>query len=696
MYKLFSSLRTKFVVLVVAILVVTLGIMTYSSVRSQNRIFSGDLIEKGRLLGFFASRVLPESIIAYDFTTLNQVMQDLTSQKDMVYSVVIAANKSPMSSYIDLENSYIVSTLKALKVVQFKQDVWFDLIKVLKMNQALIHFSFPVKSNDDVLAVLKIGLSKDRINALSKQSWAINLLGNAFIIIFLSLCIYTVFKISALKPIQCLISAAERVARGQLDQPIVVSSTDELGQLSASFNAMMENLRSSINEKDQAAMELWELNKTLEERVESRTHALADSEAYSRAILDTVGEGIMTIDRQGFITSINSTAERDFRASQDELIGLHSSMLLADRHWSDSSESQGYQDEVNGPFGNKNLGQRIDYEGVRSDGESFSLECIVTQVNHQNESVRVVILQDVTYRRDLETKLSDAAHKSGMAEIATGVLHNIGNVLNSANVAGEEILSITCSSKVDGLLKANALLLEHSSNIGEFFQNDPKGRLLTDYYVRLGEQIKAENETIGKEAVSLQEKIEMMREVISTQQSYASSGFYAEKIGIEVLVNDSIRVLESSLFKRNVKIFKQFDNIPQCLVQKSKLIQVITNLLKNAIEAVDHNDLQDKQKEIHIAISKESYGCIKVEISDNGVGISKENQNNIFRHGFTTKPTGHGFGLHTCANSMTEMGGSLTVYSEGAEKGAKFTLIVPVDCTLEDKTSQAIAHKNTG
>lgn len=169
-----------------------------------------------------------------------------------------------------------------------------------------------------------------------------------------------------------------------------------------------------------------------------------------------------------------------------------------------------------------------------------------------------------------------------------------------------------------------------------------------------------------------------MKEVISTQQSYAKSGFHSEKLILSDLVEDALKIQESSLKKWGVKLNKEYSDVPECMGQKSKLIQVITNLVKNAKEAMNDNDDYNRPKEMLIETGMVSDTAIFLKIQDNGCGIDKEQLTKIFNHGFTTKETGHGFGLHTCANAMTEMRGALKVDSEGLQKGATFTVTIPI------------------
>jgi len=170
----------------------------------------------------------------------------------------------------------------------------------------------------------------------------------------------------------------------------------------------------------------------------------------------------------------------------------------------------------------------------------------------------------------------------------------------------------------------------------------------------------------------------MMKEVISTQQAYAKSGFHSEQLNLSELVEDALKIQEASLKKWGVKLNTNYAETPLCTGQKSKLLQVITNLVKNAKEAMNDNDQFNRPKELTIETGKLNDSALYLTVKDNGCGISEEQLNKIFNHGFTTKESGHGFGLHTCANAMTEMKGALKVDSDGLQEGACFTVTIPI------------------
>ena len=480
------------------------------------------------------------------------------------------------------------------------------------------------------------------------------------------------------RPIHRLMEAAKQVASGDLNAEIMVTSRDEIGQLSGSFNEMVNGLRSAAIKEQSILDELQELNQELESRVADRTKDLEQSEIKIRAVLDNIGEGILVLDNDGRVESINTAGQKIFNIKEHEAVGIHSNMLIK------FDETHGAGDAAEKSLlTNSGDQQSEEHVGHRPDGSTFPIEYVVTSMNIGDEIRYVCILRDITQRKETEASLADAqgqlvdaAHKSGMADMATGVLHNIGNILNSVNLSGEEIQRISAASKISGLVKANDLL-QSQENMNDFLANDSRGQKLPAYFIKMGKVLNDEVNDINKESKALIQKTTMMREVISTQQSYAKSGLHIEQLNLPELVEDALKIQETSLKKWGVRLDKNYADTPDCMGQKSKLLQVITNLIKNAKEAMDDNDQFNRPKELHIETGITNDAALYLTIRDNGCGISEEMLTKVFNHGFTTKETGHGFGLHTCANAMTEMKGTLKVGSEGTQKGATFTLTIP-------------------
>lgn len=270
--------------------------------------------------------------------------------------------------------------------------------------------------------------------------------------------------------------------------------------------------------------------------------------------------------------------------------------------------------------------------------------------------------------------LIDTSHKAGMAEIAIGVLHNIGNILNSVNISIEKIVEITKKSEISSMLEVNELLMENHDNITDYIENDEKGKLLPQYYYKAGESLYNDQQKILNETNLLLDNVNKIKETIDTQQYYAKGGGLIENLSLNSILNDTLKIQENSFIIRNIIIKKEYlEKDFNISIQKSKLINILLNLFKNAYIAMEKNKIDNRKLIIFTYKDQEENICISIK--DNGEGIKKENINNIFNYGFTTKKDGHGFGLHSCANFMSEMNGKILVKSDGLGKGTEFILI---------------------
>jgi signal transduction histidine kinase len=124
-----------------------------------------------------------------------------------------------------------------------------------------------------------------------------------------------------------------------------------------------------------------------------------------------------------------------------------------------------------------------------------------------------------------------------------------------------------------------------------------------------------------------------------------------------------------------VELIREFEDVPPINVEKHKILQILVNLVRNAKYACDDSGRPDKRVTVRVTNGD---GWIKISVADNGVGIPPENLTRIFSQGFTTRKGGHGFGLHSSALAVKEMGGQLLVHSDGPGRGATFTLDLPV------------------
>ena len=278
-----------------------------------------------------------------------------------------------------------------------------------------------------------------------------------------------------------------------------------------------------------------------------------------------------------------------------------------------------------------------------------------------------------------QAELVAAAHQAGKAEIATNVLHNVGNVLNSVNLSASLVSSQVRDSKAQGLAKAVQLINEHAADLGDFLTRDEKGKLLPGYLNKLVAALALEQQSIVEELGSLTRSIDHIKDIVTTQQSYAVAVSVVEAVHIRDLLEDALRMNAGALTRHQVAVVKEFADVPVLLLDKPRMLQILVNLIGNAKQAMDGVLDRLHRITLRVDIADGADGrSLRVRVEDEGEGIAPEHLARLFSHGFTTRKNGHGFGLHSCALAAKEMGATLTAHSDGPGKGAAFTLELPI------------------
>jgi PAS domain S-box-containing protein len=428
-------------------------------------------------------------------------------------------------------------------------------------------------------------------------------------------------------------------------------SADELGSLTETFNRMLEHIQRQ------------------------------DAERVSREKFETLVNSI-----HGIVWEADpETLEMLFVSSQAErLLGYPTHLWLEnvefrehiihpeDRAATLEASKRGLDDGQ--PF-------QLEYRCMAADGRVLWMRESISVWMEAGKPARMRgVAIDITEQKlagerltHMQEELVAASRLAGMAEVATGVLHNVGNVLNSVNVSVALIVEHLRKSKIPSLAKVVGLLRQHRDNLGEFVENDPKGKQIPAFLEALAEQLTLQQASLVEEAHSLQQNVDHVKQVVALQQSYAKVSGALEHLSVQQLVEDALRMASTSLARHHVEIVREFGPVPPVVADRHKVLQILVNLLGNAKEALEQ---RPNDRRIVLRIDGTNRG-VRVEVADNGPGIASENLARIFSHGFTTKPHGHGFGLHIGANAAKEMGGSLQVHSDGLGHGATFFLELP-------------------
>lgn len=311
------------------------------------------------------------------------------------------------------------------------------------------------------------------------------------------------------------------------------------------------------------------------------------------------------------------------------------------------------------------LSQRIDIQtGDEVQSLAHSFNHMVKELNRSNQ------------------ELVKTARQAGMAEMAVDVLHNVGNVLNSVGVTTQELKRRVGQSKMASLKPVVDLMENQGDNLPGFMANDTRGQKLPEYLSAMSFHLNEDHQAIRAGLDDLERYIQHIQDIVRLQQSYSRTIGLTESVNIAEVIEDAIALNSDAIKRHGIYVVKDLVPFPRVVLDRQKLLQILTNLIINAKQAFQHGDAAHKQIQIKLHRPRPKTLCITV--SDSGMGIAEENLTRIFQHGFTTRNDGHGFGLHSSAIAATEMDGSLKAESSGPGRGATFVLELPIR-TLENE-----------
>ena len=296
----------------------------------------------------------------------------------------------------------------------------------------------------------------------------------------------------------------------------------------------------------------------------------------------------------------------------------------------------------------------------------------IKELEDSHDKLDLRVIERTKELKNTQVQLVELSRESGMAEIATNVIHNVGNALNSINISSEITYEKLKTLRLSVLEKVVTLLDENKENHAQFIANDVKGKMLPDVIKQFFEYLLIEKDDLLKEIENIKNDILHIQNIVYMQQSYAKNVLVEELHSAQEIMEDAIRMNRNALHRHNIRIITEFDNIKKTKIDKHKVLQILLNLISNA--KYSFLDSSQKNKTIVCSIKNIDNKFIELKIKDNGKGITKKNLNKIFNYGFTTRKDGHGFGLHNSANTARQIGGELSVISDGPNKGACFVL----------------------
>lgn len=411
-----------------------------------------------------------------------------------------------------------------------------------------------------------------------------------------------------------------------------------------------------------------------------------------KAVLDTLSESVVMVNNDEQIVFANEAFLKTTSQSESDIIGRKLSMFP----WS----QQTYVQASDALPWKQTLQEGTAYKNIplvlrKNDEELISLVNSAPIIGVDGEQRGIMAsFTDVTELEQKNKELVKTSRSAGMAEVAANVLHNVGNVLNHVNTSANLIDLKMSELKLPQIREAIKMMHDHLDDLPSFLTVDPRGKHIPSYLIKTMDMLAKDHQDIADKMHSLRSSIEHIKEIIRTQQSYAKTQVFETSVSIRDLIEDAVDI-DTSLKQYDISVIREFDGHDRITIDKARFLQILVNLVQNAKDALLAHNPDEKMITIRSDISDQ---YLRIEVQDNGIGIEPKQLTKIFRHGFTTKEKGSGFGLHSSALVAKEMGGSLTAHSDGHGCGAIFTLELPIrperitNATTKEPESARIGH----
>ncbi len=268
----------------------------------------------------------------------------------------------------------------------------------------------------------------------------------------------------------------------------------------------------------------------------------------------------------------------------------------------------------------------------------------------------------------------DSAHHAGEAAVAIEMLHNVGNVLTSVTVATGLLSEQVQATPASDVGKLKRLFDQHAADLGGFMAKD--GDRVLAYLTALTADLEAGRERTARDVERVAAGVTHIRHILASQEARSRMAGLREDVTGTELVADALRIHAAAFEQRRVRLSRVGGCEVRCKLDRHRVLQVLSNLLKNALDCVSEGG------QVEINVYRPEPGRLRISVRDNGIGIAHEDMVRIFAPGYTTRTGGTGIGLHSAANMARELGGTLTAESAGLGGGATFALDVPAPAAL--------------
>ena len=572
--------------------------------KRQSETIQEEAQKRGMAIARNLAAVSTNALLTYNYVILSQNGEKVALEEDIVYVVIHdKENRVAVYSQHDEKQGMILADQVSQRAVAATnpliQSTFYGEEKV-----KILDISIPVyiKESEEKWGTIRIGLSLERMSSQILKT-RVNLLLFGFFAIVLGILGSIFFARRITQPLSRLVEKTIAAAQGNLEHVIDIRTGDEIEELGQNFNRMIERIRRHRNE------------------LETRLREITSLKAYNDNILSSMTNGLITIDPEEKIITLNEMAEQILKKRREEMIGLSLEQALGSEHplYKMMMETLFHQKE-------------IFHSELELRKEERSLWLIAsTSLLTDGERKKIgalVIFQDVTEIKALEEKLSQADRLAALGTLSAGLAHEIKNPLSA---------------------------------IKTFTQLLPK---------KLGNPSFMEkfNITVPREIDRINQLVEDLLELTRTRKR----PFVSLDINHQII--QVIDLHGEEMKKKGILFRSDLDRtIPPIHGDSEKIYRALSNLVINSIQAMPEGGL------LSILSNQEDSSPAKIRITlrDTGIGMDELTAKNLFNPFFTTKEKGVGLGMALTRKIIEDHHGTIEVASE-AGKGTTFVLRIPV------------------
>ncbi len=409
---------------------------------------------------------------------------------------------------------------------------------------------------------------------------------------------------------------------------------------------------------------------------------LATSRVYVDNVLRSMADSLLVIDANMTIGSTNPSLLALLGYTEEELVGQSPGLIFGEEFAQGSIiENLLLQGSVSG----------IESSFLTRDGRVIPISVSGSMMQDEQGQFQglVCVAQDITERKRMEAErlqlheqLLDTSRQLGMAEVASDVLHNVGNVLNSVNVSISVVTDLLKKSMVGDVGRISQLIQKHLDDLGNFFSNNPKGNQIPAYLEKLAGQLMEEQRVAIAELDRLRENAQHAQRCVASHQDLAKVTGITEPTSVVDLLAEALAENQELLSALHIEVSREFDEIPQLIVEKHKVIEILTEVIRNGCQAMAAGP--SKQLFVRAKLIPGPPDSVCLEIQDTGVGLPLEALTKIFGQGYNAQGGGRGMSLHNGALMAKNLGGALRAHSDGLGHGSTFSLELPGNFHFSD------------